>query len=260
MSERRPHLIATSHGTDSIPGREAIASLVEAVRLRAPHLVVSEAFVDVQSPDLPTAVAGAEGPSVVVPLLLAAGFHVYVDIAEATAGPDVSAAAALGPDIRLAQVLMQRLEDAGATREDSVVLAGAGSSDERALASVAATARMLGALWGAPVPVGYLGGSGEPLREVVERARTAGRRVAIASYLMAPGFFFNKLNRVGADVVAQPLLGSGVPDARLVDIVLDRYEEASRATPPPADERVFHRSRAEISPLTSARMSRILSP
>ena len=46
--------------------------------------------------------------------------------------------------------------------------------------------------------------------------------MAIASYLLAPGGFHDRLRTVGAQVVAAPLL----PDARLAELVLRRYDEA----------------------------------
>jgi len=51
--------------------------------------------------------------------------------------------------------------------------------------------------------------------------------VALASYLLAPGFFQRKLVDAGADVVTGPL----APDDRLVDIVLDRYRSALSSAP-----------------------------
>ena len=74
----------------------------------------------------------------VVPLLLAAGYHVHVDIARAVADrPDVRSTGALGPDDLLVDVLVERLEAAGAERGGAVVLAPAGSSDARAQADSA---------------------------------------------------------------------------------------------------------------------------
>ncbi|HEX7806980.1 MAG TPA: sirohydrochlorin chelatase, partial [Cellulomonas sp.] len=44
-------------------------------------------------------------------------------------------------------------------------------------------------------------------------------RVVIASYLLAPGYFHDRVLEAGADVVSAPL----APDDRIVAIVLDRY-------------------------------------
>ncbi|WP_304658479.1 CbiX/SirB N-terminal domain-containing protein, partial [Mycobacteroides abscessus] len=56
-----------------------------------------------------------------------------------------------------------------------------------------------------PVRVGYIA-TGEPrVADVVREARATGRRVFIASYLLAQGLFQQRLAECGADGVAQPL-------------------------------------------------------
>ena len=44
----------------------------------------------------------------------------------------------------------------------------------------------------------------------------------MASYLLAPGFFQQRLEESGADVVTGPVL----PDPRVAEIVVERYREA----------------------------------
>lgn len=220
-------LVATSHGTEVSAARTAISALVSAVAAAAPHLDVREAFVDVQLPRVDTAVDLLDGLVVVVPLLLAPGFHVRVDIQGAADRPWVSAARTLGPDERLTTTMLGRLAQSGATRDDVVVLGAAGSTDIRARASVEAAARMLATSWGAPIEVGYVGGSGVPVADVVSRAAATGRRVVVVSYLVAPGFFFDRLCAAGADVVTRPLLDGATVGPELVSLVLDRFAEAA---------------------------------
>jgi sirohydrochlorin ferrochelatase len=220
-------LLATSHGTDVPAAQVAITALVDAVREAAPHLDVREAFVDVQLPSVDTVVDRVEGHAVVVPLLLAPGFHVHVDIQGAADRPWAAAAGTLGPDDRLTATMLRRLAAAGATRDDVVVLGAAGSTDEGARVSVDAAARLLAASWGAPIEVGYVGGSGVPIADVVRRAAVPGRRVVVVSYLVAPGFFFDRLCAGQADVVTRPLLDGTVVDPDLVSLVLDRFEAAA---------------------------------
>ena len=50
--------------------------------------------------------------------------------------------------------------------------------------------------------------------------------MAVASYLLAPGFFQRRLEASGADVVTGPL----APDPRIVDVVVDRYHGALEAS------------------------------
>lgn len=231
----RPVLVGCSHGTDSITGRAAITSILDDVRRARPDLDVREAFVDVQTPEVGDVVAGAladAGAAVVVPLLLSAGFHVHVDIAAAVEPAGAAASGALGPDPRLVAVLVDRLTAAGAGVGDAVVLAAAGSSDPRAADAVEEVARGLRAAWPhGPVSVGYGAGAQPSVPDAVAAARasrSAGGRVVIASYLLAPGFFHDRLLVAGADVVTAPL----APDTRLADVVLDRYREgADRLVP-----------------------------
>jgi sirohydrochlorin ferrochelatase len=220
-------LVAASHGTHVAEARQAIRSLVEGVRAASPHLDVHEAFVDVQDPRVGQVVDQIEGPAVVVPLLLAPGFHVHVDIENAVADPMAIAARTLGPDPRLTRILLKRLADAGATPDDVIVLGGAGSTNAAALRSVDAATRMLGSAWGSPIPVGYVGGSANPVEEVVRDVSRSGRRVVVASYLMAPGYFYDRLTMCGADVVTRHLLDGSVADPDMVSLVLDRYAEAA---------------------------------
>jgi sirohydrochlorin ferrochelatase len=109
------------------------------------------------------------------------------------------------------------------------VIAAAGSSDERSGADVREVAEAVRSDWSGPVLIGY-GASARPsVPEAVARARelTEGR-VAVAAYLLAPGFFHDRLGRAGADLVTGPLAldAAGRIDPRLVDVVLDRYDAA----------------------------------
>ncbi|WP_258933920.1 hypothetical protein [Nesterenkonia pannonica] len=78
---------------------------------------------------------------------------------------------------------------------------------------------------GVPVTASYLSFAEPTVHQAVEQARadSPGGRVAIASYLLAPGYFQGLLRRQGADVVAKPLLLEGsVPDG-IPELVLDRF-------------------------------------
>lgn len=220
-------LVATSHGTGTPAARSAIGRLVAAVREAAPHLDVRSAFVDVQPPRVDAVLDDVDGLAVVVPLLLAPGFHVRVDIAGAARRPWVVASDTLGTDDRLTTVMLRRLRQVGATRDDVVVLGSAGSTDPAALASIDYAAELLAAAWGAPIAVGHVGGSGRPMAEVVAEVAQPGRRTVAVSYLMAPGFFHTRMQRCGADLVTAPVLDGRTVDDELVSLVLDRFAAAS---------------------------------
>jgi sirohydrochlorin ferrochelatase len=223
-------LVACAHGTRNPTGRRLIAELALAARRLRPGLETTAAFVDVQPPtvaDVVASLAGDGRPAVVVPLLLSGGFHVHVDIARAVDGTEGAVAARpLGPDERLVAVLHDRLLAAGADPSDpdtAVVLAAAGSSDPRSVADVEATAALLHERFAGPVTTGY-GSAAEPrVPDAVAAARSTGAaRVVLASYLLAPGHFHDKLAGAGADAVTAPLL----PDDRIAAVLLDRYDAA----------------------------------
>ncbi len=222
-------LICCSHGTDNLAGRFAIRRLADAVRAARPGLDVRESFVDVQHPQIAEVVDGvvAEGgDAVVVPVLLSTGYHIRVDIGRAVrAHPGRAVAAgALGPDERLALMLVERLVQSGARPDDAVVLAAAGSSSPGAAVDVEAMAEALRREWDGAITVGYCSSAQPTVAEAVAEARTAGaERVAVASYLLAPGFFHDRLASAGADLVTTPL----APDPRLADLVLDRFDAAA---------------------------------
>ncbi|MBD3785267.1 MAG: cobalamin biosynthesis protein CbiX, partial [Micrococcales bacterium] len=175
-----PALVVCGHGTRDPAGRAVVADAVAAVAARLPGVEVREAYVDVHGPAVGAVVASLprrrDGRSgVVVPLLLAAGYHVRVDLAATVADrPDVVVTPALGPDDRLVDLLLARMEAAGVPRDADVVLAPAGSSDDRAQADSQETARRLAARWGAPVRLGYAAGPSPSVADAL--AATDGER------------------------------------------------------------------------------------
>jgi sirohydrochlorin ferrochelatase len=230
-----PVLVACAHGTRNPTGRRLIAELALAARSLRPGLVTTAAFVDVQPPtvvDVVAELSAAGRPAVVVPLLLSGGYHVHVDIAGAVAGAEGAVAARpLGPDPRLVEVLTDRLMAAGADPLDpltAIVLAAAGSSDRRSVADVEDTADQLQRSWAGPVTTGYGSAAQPTVADAVVAARRGGaERVVVASYLLAPGHFHDKLAGAGADTVTAPLL----PDERIAAVLLERYDAAVAAGP-----------------------------
>ncbi|NEN04571.1 cobalamin biosynthesis protein CbiX [Diaminobutyricibacter tongyongensis] len=241
MTSAGPVLVLPSHGTGDPSGQRAIRALVDAVteRVDAPVL---DCFVDVQQPDVPTTLTTAPGtaPLVIVPLLLSTGYHVRVDIAEAAlsvAPRPTAVAPALGPDDRLVDLLALRLREAGSDDTDHVVLAAAGSSDPDAVADCATVAAALGDRLKAEVTVGFLASAEPRLDEAISAARDAHpeSRVAVATYLLAPGYFARLAAVADADLVTAPLLRADeAPPAGLVDLVIDRYTQAVQTLAVPA--------------------------
>lgn len=232
MTEPAPTLLAVSHGTSDAGGARAIADLVAAVAARLPDVEVREAFVDVQQPEAGAALAGIEGPVVVVPLLLSTGFHVKHDLGGAVRDRrDAVLADPLGPDPRLAEVLADRLREADLTSsrgsDDPVILVAAGSRDDESEQSCAEVSRALAERIGRPVTTAYLAARTPTLAEAVAQHPDA----PVATYLLAHGYF----NDVTVREVAthgrgarstEPLLVGGHPPAPLVELVIARYREA----------------------------------
>ncbi|MEY9212067.1 sirohydrochlorin chelatase [Thermobifida halotolerans] len=226
----RPALVVAVHGTRDVRGTEAARALVGRVAARV-DARVELAFADVRAPDVGAVAAAVAGPVVVVPAFLASGYHVRVDIPaqlERVGRCDVCVTEALGADPRLVVAAAARLVEAGWRPGDAVVLAAAGSSDPGALAEVADAAERLGRLVGARVRVAYAATASPRVDEVVAGLRAAGHeRVAVASWLLAPGLFHARVVGSGADVVAGPLFA----DEGVVEAVVERYRRASVAVP-----------------------------
>lgn len=230
-----PALLAISHGTASAEGQAAVSALVAAVAERLPDVTVRLGHVDVQQPDVAASLDAlpAGQPVVIVPLLLSAGYHVRVDLKEQTAGRDgVTIAPALGPDPRLVDALLARLAPLEVTEDDALVLAVAGSSDDRANDDCRTVATMLGERLGRDVAVGFLAAADPRLGAAVSAARGAAPgRVVVANYLLAPGYFHDLAVRLAdGSPVARPLLDDDLPPAPVVDTVVTRYLDARTAS------------------------------
>lgn len=220
----RPALLAVSHGTSDVDGARSIAALVARVTERLPDVDVREGFVDVQQPDAASALAALDGPVVIVPLLLSQGFHVHHDLhGMAATRTDAGVTAPLGPDPLLAEVLATRLD--GIRHPDTpIVLAVAGSRDERSVPDAEGMAALLRARTGRPVDLAYLAARHPDLPTALAAAPDA----VVVTYLLGRGFFFDlAVRQAGAHPITPPLLDDllpdrGIPDA-LVDLVVARY-------------------------------------
>jgi sirohydrochlorin ferrochelatase len=227
-------LIAVAHGSRDPRSAACVSALLDVVRAREPALDVRAAFLELSAPrllDVLTAVA-AEGrrEAVIVPLLLGSAYHARVDlpglVAEAHARLprlSVSVSDVLGPDERLSDLALRRLDVPLDDPSLGVVLAAAGSSHPSANAAVAEVA----SAWARRFPVaGVLPAFASaadptvPAAVAALRARGA-RRIAVASWFIAPGRLPDKVAALaGPDaVIAEPL--GAAPE--LASVVVDRY-------------------------------------
>jgi sirohydrochlorin ferrochelatase len=263
-------LVAVAHGSRDPRAAATVARLLSVVRARAsrrglPGLDVRAGFLDHCAPSLPQvlgSVPADAGPAVVVPLLLTAAYHSKADIpaqlaaaAAARPGLDVVSAGTLGPHPLLLAALERRLREAGVATDDAsaragtgVVLAAAGSSDPAANATIAELAarwtRERG--WRAVLP-GYASAAGPRPADCVRVLRDGGaERVVVASYLLAPGYFADKIRDAafgaGADAVSAAL--GAAPE--VADVVLERYLAAADPAGLGASETGTHAASTDV--------------
>ncbi|WP_327496184.1 sirohydrochlorin chelatase, partial [Dietzia psychralcaliphila] len=107
---------------------------------------------------------------------------------------------------------------------DAVVLGAAGSRDESSQAETRALAASLGRLLRVPATAGFASAASPTVTEAIAGFREQGhRRVAVATHLLAPGFFADRLAAAGADVTSPPLGAN----PEIVDLIVRLYLENS---------------------------------
>ncbi|MFC7302917.1 sirohydrochlorin chelatase [Streptomyces monticola] len=242
-----PTLLVVAHGSRDPRHAATVHALVRRVRALRPGLRVETGFLDFNAPSVPRVFEGlaADGVRDVValPLLLTRAFHAKADIPavlrEASARlPQlrIRQADVLGPSPLLIDALERRLEGAGLTagdkRSTGVVLASAGSSDPEAIAVIAEIAREWRRTGWCAVRPAFASASLPRTEDAVRQLRAEGvRRVAVAPYVIAPGFLPDRIARgaraAGADVLAD-VLG---PAPELGRLLLARYDTAAAEAP-----------------------------
>jgi sirohydrochlorin ferrochelatase len=262
-----PPLVAVAHGSKDPRAAATVHELLGVVAGRAarssvPGVDVRAAFLEHCAPSLPQVlrtlggdrppVGGRARSCIVVPLLLTAAYHSKSDLpaqlaaagstAGGAAGPlDVRCADTIGPHPLLPAALERRLREAGVAVDSaagrartSVVLAAAGSSDPAANATIAALAsdwqRDRG--WRAVVPA-YASAAGPSPAEAVAALRAdpgaAGGPVVVATYLLAPGYFADKIRTASAEAGASAVSAVLGASPEVADVVLARYRTAAKA-------------------------------
>lgn len=238
----RPALVVIAHGSRDPRHAATVAALCARVRTLRPGLRVEVGYLDFHPASVERVLEGLyrEGVRDVValPLLLTRAFHAKTDIpsvlAEVTErlpGLSVRRAPVLGPHQLLTTALQRRLYEAGLRPGDEpstgVVLASAGSSDPEAIAVIAEIAREWRHTsgWCAVRPA-FASASLPRTADAVHALRADGiRHVAVAPYVIAPGFLPDRItagaHEANVDILA-PVLGSA---NELAQLLLLRYEQ-----------------------------------
>ena len=234
-------LVLVAHGSADPRAAAAVGELMPLVARRATERGLSV-------PDLRAAYLGHAAPSVpqvmrafgpdaqvtVLPMLLTAAYHSKTDIprllARVSAGMRVTYGEPLGPHPLLLRALERRLPPAAFDNpaEVGVVLAAAGSSDPEANATLARLAAQwqAGSGWHAVRPAYASAADPDPATAVTGLLRAGARRVVVASYLLAPGLFADRIraaSQAAGASATSPALGAS---PEVADVVLDRYQEA----------------------------------
>jgi sirohydrochlorin ferrochelatase len=203
------HLLLVAHGTRKPSGVAMIGDIAARVSASLQQQV-RVAFVDVLGPSPSEVLRQMRGePVVLVPAFLSRGYHVGVDVpahVEASGHPEVTVTEALGPGPQLVRVLAQRLIESGWRRDDSVVLAAAGTSDPTARRDLHTMATWLSATTGSRAELAFAATGLPRVPDAVSALRRRrGGRIAVASYLLSDGLFQDRLHTSGADIVTAPL-------------------------------------------------------
>ncbi|MFJ4479788.1 sirohydrochlorin chelatase [Streptomyces sp. SID1034] len=233
----RPVLLVIAHGSRDPRHAATVHALVRRARALRPGLRVETAYLDFNTPSVPEALdrLADEGirDVVALPLLLTRAFHAKADIpaalGRAPARLNIRLADVLGPSPLLLAALERRLSEAGLSPADKcstgVVLASAGSTDPEAIAVIAEIARELRHTGWCAVRPAFASAALPRTEDAVRALRAQGvRRVAVAPYVIAPGFLPDRIARGAeeADVLSEVL--GAAPE--LATLLLHRYDEA----------------------------------
>ncbi|GAA0903547.1 sirohydrochlorin chelatase [Streptomyces thermoalcalitolerans] len=244
-----PALLIAGHGTRDETGAEAFRAFVRELGRRHPELPVAGGFIELSPPPLGEAVAELVERGVrrfaAVPLMLVSAGHAKGDIPAALArekqrhpGISYTYGRPLGPHPALLSVLERRLDEAmGPSWERSevtVLLVGRGSTDPDANAEVFKAARLLWEGRGyAGVETAFVSLAAPDVPSGLERcARLGARRIVVLPYFLFTGVLPDRVRRQAADwaaartgveVRSADVIG---PEPELLDLVMERYEEA----------------------------------
>ncbi|MBV2355126.1 sirohydrochlorin chelatase [Streptomyces sp. J2-1] len=255
MTTPPPALLIAGHGTRDEAGAEAFRDFVRELGRRNPQLPVAGGFIELSPPPLGEAVTELVERGVrrfaAVPLMLVSAGHAKGDIPAALARekerhPEISYSYGrpLGAHPGLMKVLERRLDEAlggsGRSPEDraevTVLLVGRGSTDPDANAEVHRAARLLWEGRGyAGVETAFVSLAAPDVPAGLDRCvRLGARRIVVLPYFLFTGILPERVRQQAegwaaahpeAEVRCADVIG---PEPELLDLVMERYEEAVR--------------------------------
>lgn len=248
-------LVAVAHGSKDPRAAATIEALISLVRAGAGSVAgspgagsealdVRTAYLGHAAPSLPQVLGAVEAGRrvTVLPLLLTEAYHSKTDIPRLLArirprsGGSVAYGGTLGPhplllralERRLAETCPEALADRAGT---AVVLAAAGSSDPAANATITRLAARWQAAggWHAVRPAYASAAAPTPAQAIADLHRGGARRVVVATYLLAPGLFADRIRSAALDAGAAavaPVLGAA---PEVANVLFARYATARSA-------------------------------
>jgi sirohydrochlorin cobaltochelatase len=243
-----PALLIVGHGSRDPRGAREFHDLVGLVRRRNPSLTVEGGFIELSRPPISECVdrlaeGGAQSVAAVPLMLLAAG-HAKDDIPATLVrekmhhpGMSFSYGRALGIRPELLELMDKRISSVvpmGEKQETAVLIVGRGSSDPDANSDLSKIARLF--YEGRPYPVievAYVSMTPPGVAEGLDRCRRLGaKRVVVFSYFLFTGILEGRIRGQSETfALANPgvemrYAGYFGPDARIADLVVERYTEA----------------------------------
>jgi sirohydrochlorin cobaltochelatase len=242
-----PALLVVGHGSRDPRGAQEFHEFVALMRKRNPRLRIEGGFIELSRPPISECVerlAGAGSREIcAVPLMLLAAGHAKDDIPatlvrEKTSHPGVNFhyGRALGIRPELLELMDGRISAVVPEDEKkgtAVLVVGRGSSDPDANSDLAKIARLF--YEGRPYPMvetAFVSLAPPSVPEALERCERLGaRRVVVFSYFLFTGVLEERIREQGERFAAESGLevryaGYFGPDARVADLVLERYHEA----------------------------------
>ena len=245
-----PALLIVGHGSRDPRGAKEFHELVGLVRERSPGLPVEGGFIELSKPPISECVnrlvEGKVTKISAVPLMLLAAGHAKDDIPATLVregishpGVDFGYGRALGIRPELLELMDERISAVvpeGEKEEWSVLVVGRGSSDPDANSDLFKASRLFHE--GRPyetVETAFVSMTPPKVSEGLERLRKLGaKKVAVFSYFLFTGVLEERIREQSEEFAAENpgvevrYAGYFGPDARVADLVLERYREAVR--------------------------------